>query len=185
MAKDFFTSPFMYLFGIFVSFVVVFTIYAAKLDNTIQAYVDNEVYEFVDESRASGYISPESYMELVSDIYKTGNLYDIKITHQSKASVPYTNEDGSPVYRNGEQLKNTTMAYRTYNKEDILTVMFPNGSNNQRYPLKNGDYLKVSVALKEPTLAAKLYSQWTGTYMKTIQTSYGGYVGSTSDSLFN
>lgn len=184
---DVFTRPFVYIIGIFLTLVVVFNIYMAKMDNDAQSYCNDAIEEFVDKSRSSGYISPESYLTMARRVNNTGNLYELEIVHQSKTTVPLTNPDGTNVVdADGNIVSDTTYSYNSYNKEDILTILFPNDPNEDygRYDLKNGDYLKVSLNLKEPTLAARLYSKWSGTQLKTIAGSYGGYVGSTGDAKF-
>ena len=57
--------------------------------------------------------------------------------------------------------------------------MFPEtGTEDHSYPQKNGDYLQISITLKNPTLGAQLASAVTATPVKTIAITYGGYVGS-------
>jgi len=174
---DIFTRPVVYIVGIFLTLVVVFNIYIAKMDTNVQTYCNDVIEEFVDEVRVSGYISAESYLEMTRKLNSTGNLYDISIIHQSRFCVPKTNPDGTEIVVDGEGKTEYTDSFYTYNKEDILQILFPEGNEYGRYDMKHGDFIKVSLSLKEPTMGAKLYSKWTGKALKTISGTYSGYIG--------
>lgn len=166
-------TPFTFAFGIVLAFVITLCAFTVKLDMDAQSYCDDAVHEFVDTSRASGYISAEAYIDMMTKIGNTGNLYDIEIMHRSKATVPYVKEDGTEVAgKYGD-------SYNAYYKDEILSYIFPDGNADYgNYPLKNGDYLKVTFQLREPTLGAKIMRMFSGKTYKTIKGSYGGYVGS-------
>lgn len=169
-------TPITYTVSIFL--VLVIAIYAlfSKMDSNAQTYCNDAIVEFVDKSRAAGYISAEAYIEMMTRINNTNNLYNVSIMHQSKVIVP--NTDG-----NGNSLGGVANAYNTYFKDEILDYIFADDgmSEYHNYPLKNGDYLKVSFELQEPTLAAKMISFFTVHTPKTIYGAYGGYVGSTEE----
>ena len=158
--------------AIFVTFVVVAVIYLAKMDYDAQTICNDAVQEFVDKSRASGYISADSYMLMMDRINGTGNLYNVTILHQSRNTSPLVDDDGNVVDNS------FIYSYTPYNKDDILSYMFTSSGTTQNWSLKNGDYLKISYSLKNPTFASKMYSFWTTHEYKTIHGSYGGYVGS-------
>lgn len=166
------SRPFVYSLGILL--VTVFTVQAffIKLDQNVQSYVDDAVTDFVNDSCASGYIAPENYLKMARRINNTGNLYNLSLIHEAKVVMPYVKENGSEV-KGSFVMSNTT-----YNKEEILDEMFPvNTTDYYNYKLNNGDYLKVTLNLKEPTPAGKLFSFISGTELKTIALSYGAYVG--------
>lgn len=156
-------KPISYTVGIIAMFVIPICLYAIKTDYNSQTVCDDAVQQFVDRSRASGYISYGNYNDMVSTITATGNLYDIKIYHQSKICYP---GNGTTFDYN----------YMTYTTEEILEQLFDESGNGQ-YNMKNGDYLKVSYSLKEATIGAKIYSFFSSHTYKSIRGSYGGYVG--------
>lgn len=165
-------------YGVGICIVVVFAIIGLfiKVDSNAQTYCNDAIVKFVDKSRASGYISAEAYIEMMTSINNTNNLYEVFIMHQSKTLVPRTDESGN-------NLGGVTNAYNTYYKDEILDYIFVDDGMNgyHNYPLKNGDYLKVSFELKEPTFSAKMISFFTTHTPKTIYGAYGGYVGSTEE----
>mgnify|MGYP003295287183 CR=1 FL=1 len=170
-------TPITYVFGIFLMFVVVVGIYAGKMDNNSQTYCNDAIEEFVDNARASGYISAEAYLEMMRKINDSGNLYEVQIAHRSKTSMPYIDEYGNQI--DGKFVD----SYNAYYKDEILGYIFPSGGGDYNdYSLKNGDYIKVSFYLKDATLGSKLLRFITTKSIKTISGSYGGYVGSTEES---
>lgn len=169
-------TPYTYAFGFFFGFIFLTMVVTFKMDNDSQTYCDNAIHEFVDQSRATGYISPQAYLKMVNKMNNTGNLYDIEIVHQSTKVAPYVDVSGNE--KQGEYAE----IYDAYYKEEILEELFPiSTSSYGTYPLKNGDYIKVTYSLKEPTLAAKMISMISTHSLKTIHGSYGGYVGSTEE----
>ena len=161
-------TPIVYLCGAGITFLLVINI-MFKTDSDVQVYCDSAIHEFVDESRASGYISAENYLDMVNKMNNTLNLYDIKIVHKSKKMVP--NDAGG--YMD---------SYTAYYNNEILSVLFPDSTDEYvNYPLKNGDYLQVSYQLKEPTITAKLMLMIQTHSVKSIHGSYGAYVGSTEE----
>lgn len=174
---DHLIKPISYVFGVFVTFIVVICIYLVKLDYDVQTYCNTAVQEFVDKARATGYISANSYRELTQKFGNTGNLYTITIKHESYNTYPVTDDAGNVV--SGQY----SDSYRAYYNDEILEAIFPEDINQPegQWSMKTGDYLKVSFELQEATLGSKLYRLWTKTELKTISGSYGGYVGGTSE----
>ena len=141
------------------------------MDHVAQAYVDDAIEEFVDDSCASGYISPSKYLLMANRINNTGNLYDVKIQHDAKVMMPLIEGD-TEVY--GSYVTSVV----TYNREEILSEMFPlSSTENNNYPLGTGDYLSVSLSLKSPTPAGRFIAFMTGREIKTIRYRYGATVG--------
>lgn len=166
------SRPFIYSVGLLVITVFTIQVLYIKLDQNVQSYVDDAVTKFVNDACASGYISPENYLKMARKINNTGNLYNLSIIHEAKVVMPYVKEDGSEV-KGSFVISNST-----YNKEEILGEMFPtNTTDYYNYRLNNGDYVKVTLNLKEPTPAGRLFSFFSKTELKTIAFSYGAYVG--------
>ena len=165
-------KPFEYLAAVFFLFVVVTLIFCSKLDTDAQAYCDDAVHEFVDKSRTAGYISSNNYMEMVQKLGATGNVYDINVIHSSKVVYP------------GEQTESGAgndynYNYNVHTTDEILDKLFE--SETQTYQMKNGDELKVSFFLKEPTLSGKMMSFILRHSYKSIRGSYSGLVGSSGE----
>ena len=167
-----FVIAFLLGFGAFFTIEVFFT----KMDQNTQAYAADAIEKFVDDACTSGYISPSSYLEMTRRINNTGNLYNLLLVHEAKVVMPYVAADGSEIEGN------FVVSNATYNKEEILDEMFPVSSADYfNYVLGNGDYVKVSLSLKEPTMAGKLMARISGHEPRTIVYSYGGYVGNTEE----
>lgn len=169
-------TPINYVVGIFLVLFLGISTLCLKMDTNAQSICNDAVVEFVDKARAAGYISAESYTEMMQRINSTNNLYDVTIQHESKTPVPQTDESGNA---SGKVVN----GYDAYYQDEILGYIFAgDGSDGfQNYPLKNGDYLQVTYELKEPTFATRLVTSFTTHTPKTIYGSYGGYVGSTEE----
>lgn len=154
---------------------------AIKTDQNSQNYVSQAVEEFVDDSCASGYISPDKYITMMQRIGNTGNLYTVDITHKSVTITPAVDKTTNQV-EEGEYVR----SYNLYRYDEILEEMFPqNTIEYNNYPLKNGDYLAVSISLKEPSIAGKLLRGIIQNELKTINFNYGSFVGSTEEAGLN
>ncbi|WP_026667606.1 hypothetical protein [Butyrivibrio sp. AE2005] len=166
------SRPFVYAIGLFLITVFIVQVFYIKFDQNVQSYVDDAVTDFVNDSCASGYMSPESYLKMARKINNTGNLYTLSMIHEAKVVMPYVKESGKEVKGS------FVVSNSTYNKEEILEEMFPvNTTDYYNYMLNNGDYVKVTLNLKEPTPAGRLFAFLSGTELKTIEFSYGAYVG--------
>ncbi len=170
------SRPFVYVAALFTITVFIVQSFYIKLDQNVQSYVDDAITDFVDDSCASGYISPSNYLEMTRRIGNTGNLYNLNLIHESKATMPYVDNDGNEVA--GAYVASNN----TFNKQEILDEMFPQGTTEYyNYALRNGDYIKVTLSLKEPTPAGKIFAFLSGQEVKTISFSYGSYVGSVEE----
>ena len=159
----------------FFTFVII-EMFFIKMDQNVQAYVDDAIEEFVDDSCNAGYISPSKYLLMAQRINNTGNIYTLTIQHDAKVAMPYVNASGEEV------LGSYVSSVNTYNKEEILDEMFPmSETENHNYPLGNGDYLKVTLSLKAPSPAGRFIAFMTGREINTIRYSYGSYVGNSEE----
>lgn len=166
-------TPLVYAIGLYLSFFILASIFFAKLDTNAQNYCDDAVHEFVDTARSSGYISPQSYVNMVYKMDLTGNLYDITICHESSVSYPTADEN------NNTQIGSYADAGNAHYNDEIFAVLFPENGEGDIYKLKEGDELKVSYSVKKPTIASQFINTFTTHSVKnTIRGSYKGYVGS-------
>lgn len=154
-------------FGIFIMFFGCLTLFALKQDTVIQNVVDNAATTFVDVSRVNGCITLEQYSEFVNTLDSTKNVYDVKILHyKENVSIPDSEED----YR---------VYYDTIPTKEILDVI-ANNTGEKTYMLRPGDFLRVEVKNKYPTLGRKLLGMIIGfpnSEGGQILASYGGYIG--------
>ena len=112
------SRPFVYAIGLFLITVFIVQVFYIKFDQNVQSYVDDAVTDFVNDSCASGYMSPESYLKMARKINNTGNLYTLSMIHEAKVVMPYVKE-------NGKEVKGSfVVSNSTYNKEEILEEMF-------------------------------------------------------------
>lgn len=152
--------------SVFVLFFLPMIIVTQKMDNTAQAYIDNAVVEFVDNARATGVVSPQSYEKMCREIDTIQSNCLIEIRHSSRQAV----SDGTEI----------EIQYYDYFKDDILAVMYPPAGANQKYKMKNGDFISVTVYNKTPTLGTRLYRMIMPLYNPsgvTIYSTYSGFVG--------
>lgn len=172
--------PFVVGFGIFFATYFTILLFFTKMDQNTQAYCEDAINEFVANSCSAGYISPSAYLEMTKRVNNTGNMYEVTITHDAKVVMPEVNEDGDEV--EGSYV----VSVMTFNNEEILEEMFPYGSSTYyNYPLNNGDEIKVSLSLKSPTLAGRLFSYISKNEVKTIRYNKSGYVGNNEDNGLN
>lgn len=160
------------IFCVFALFFLPLTIVALKMDNTSQAYIDDAVVEFVDNARATAIITDSSYEELCSRIDAVQGNCTIKITHSSK----YITLDSA----SGELITQ----YYDYTKDDILKTIYTVSGDNEKYKMKNGDFISVTVYNNSPTLATQLYRMIMPSYNQSgvsIYTTYSGYVGNNAE----
>ena len=122
-----------------------------KTEDAVQSYVQSRTVSFIDDCRASGCISPQNYLTYVYAIGATGT-YDIQIEHHGSIA---------------------------YYRDEILNEMFSAGSE-QDYPMKNGDYLSITVQGKGSGITDALLMFFTGTDGGKVAVSYGGQVGGTA-----
>lgn len=152
-----------FLFGIFIIFIGGITLYAQKQDVVVQNYVDAATVEFVDVSRAIGYVSKSNYQAYIAKLDATGNVYDIEITHYSLKSAPSSDDTGYTAY------------YESTTKSEIVEELNADG----KYSMKTGDFLRISAKNISPTLGRRLLGLLVGSTTQggQINSSYGGYVG--------
>lgn len=136
-----------------------------KTEDAVQSYVQSRTVAFIDDCRASGCISPQNYLTYVYAIGTTGT-YDIQIEHRSSVAYPGQN---AGTWLNGQI---------AYYRPEILNEMFGSGMD-QDYPMKNGDYLSITVQGKGSGVTNALVSFFSDSDSGGVSVSYGGYVGAT------
>lgn len=119
-----------------------------RQDDVTELAVQTAVSEFVNNSRTVGKITEESYEKLVSELYATGNTYDIVIEIQVL--------DGNPAKKNtnltGDEKKIGENIYYSIYTTQVMDELEANGV---KY-MKEGDILKVSASNTNNTIAQML-----------------------------
>lgn len=152
--------------SVFVLFFLPMIIVTQKMDNTAQAYIDNAVVEFVDNARATGVVSAAAYEKMCRQIDNIQSNCTVEIRHSSRLAV----SDGVDV----------EIQYYDYFKDDILSAIYTPAGENQKYRMKNGDFIAVTVYNNSPTMGTRLYRMIMPLYNpsgKTIYSTYSGFVG--------
>lgn len=158
------------VFGISVIVFAVCMFLSLSYDHQVQLECDRAVEEFVDQSRANGYISYNNYLELADRLSATGYIYTIFIENDSKITVSSDSDLGyEDTY------------YASY-EDEILEYMFngPEDVNNgyRNYSMKAGDYLKVSYSINCRSFSSMIIGLITvHQSYKTIYGSSSGLVG--------
>jgi len=163
------------ILAVFLFFGLTVALFAQKQDITIQNYVDDAAHEFIDTSRATGYISASSYDRMVNRLDSTGNVYDIEMTHYMEKQYPE--------FENG-QVVNYVTGYDTENTQDILNQLYGTADEQGedaigRCSMNTGDYIRIEIKNRNATLGGRLLAM---IFLRQagggqIITSYGGYVG--------
>jgi len=158
-----------------VFFIVPIMLIALKQDDYKQTAINNAVIEFVDNARASGQITYNSYSKMYKSIVHAQEKCDIEIEYKSAYEYPVHDAAGNISYERG---------YRGYNRDDIVNAMIeihPGAPNENKYipfELKEGGYLNVRVSNTSPTLGTKMFRLFIPQYGgREIAVSYSGYVG--------
>lgn len=107
--------------GVLILFIIPVYMAYEKVDDIAYSLVLKITQNFVDNVRDKGYISPEMYSDLVSDLMATGNMYDIEIEHVKKRYDPavyiYERKDGTT---RGEKIY--TLDYDRYGSSSSITI---------------------------------------------------------------
>lgn len=142
---------------------------AATVNTSIATVVNEDVTEFVDSTRSQGYISGNDYKDLIDGLTSTGNSYDIVVTLDESKYYP---DSDSGKYLNAYETKSQAEI-----QEDLGAM-----TAEDKYSMKAGDYLYVSVTQTNVSIAQRL----SGIMMNTTSTpqiivKYGGIVGNEAD----
>ena len=140
-------------------------------DDVSQLSVQTSLAEFVNTSRTIGKITVENYDKLVSDLYATGNTYDIEMEVQVL--------DENPAKKQTQLMGNETkigenIRYSIYTTQ----IMEELGQNNAKY-MKEGDILTVKAYNTNNTISQMLknfFYSLSGNNTYNIGGSYSGIV---------
>ncbi len=128
-------------------------------DDVAQLAVNTAITEFVNTARNTGKITEENYTKLISDLYATGNTYDVQIELKVIDANPSRKKGGHTSSTGGDdsnkkigeslyvsQYTSQIMdevegkGYKLMKEGDILTVKASNTNNTISQMLKNFFY---------------------------------------------
>ncbi|SHO47017.1 hypothetical protein [Anaerocolumna xylanovorans] len=151
--------------GVVLLFIAPLFYMAQKQDSISQLYVTQETVRLVDGIRAEGEVSRIMYYDYISRIDKTGNLYDIEITHSHRKVAPDYDEVTDTA---GDTI--SSYFYNTY--EDEIFEAFDEG---KAYHFSQGDYISVKIINRNKTMAQRMLSG------VSILITYGGLIRDETD----
>lgn len=166
MSGDSIGHLFAIIGGVFLLFFLPILILTGKMDVISQNVIDNAVVEFVDNARSTAIITDSAFEKLVRKVDVAQKNCVIEIKHGSKYAI-----------LNGSDIE---IHYFDYTKDEILNTIYTPSGDNQKYEMKNGDFLTVTVYNTTPTLATKLYRMIAPGFNPkgvTIYSIYSGYIG--------
>lgn len=159
--------------GVALLFIVPTLYMAQKQDAISQLYVTQETVKLVDSIRAGGEVNRNMYYDYVSRIDKTGNLYEVEITHTHRKVAPEYDEIMDTA---GDRV--STYFFNTY--EDEIFEAFDEG---KVYHFSQGDYISVKVMNRNKTMAQRMLSCLgrRGDSNVSILITYGGLIRDETD----
>lgn len=134
-----------------------------KLDDTMQTIVDDAATEFVDRTRAQGYITYNDYQNLIDRLLSTGNTYDIDINLMSVKYLSDDDEEFNAAY--------VTDSYREIT-QDLIDL-----TTGERYQMKAGDYLRIQIVQTSKNPGTRFKESFFGHNVPSNFVRYGGRVG--------
>jgi len=123
----------------FVSLIVLLALYMVNLDITSQTIAKDATYEFVDNVRASGKITPSEYRSYITDLTNRKD-FKVELTVKHTEKIPELDGSGKPTGK-------TLFITKTYHNDEILTAMFPPEDNKPEaeFVLEKGDTITAVV----------------------------------------
>ena len=126
------------IIAIFLAAVLMFIFPLAAIadinDYTSQMYVQTTLDNFVNKVAAKGTLTKDDYDQLESTLAATNNSYDIELEIDVK--------DVNPGKKTENQKIGDTTYYSVYTTQIVDSL---NNSTSNKYLLREGDYIKVSV----------------------------------------
>lgn len=159
--------------GVILLFIAPLLYMAQKQDAISQLYVTQETTKLVDSIRAGGELNRNMYYDYINRIDKTGNLYNIEITHAHRRVAPDYDDVTDTV---GDTI--SSYYYNTY--EDEIFEAFDQG---REYQFSQGDYISVKVMNRNKTMAQRMliYRGREGKEDFSILITYGGLIRDETD----
>lgn len=157
-------------------FVLPLIIISVNSDLTERSYVDENIQEFSEMARSTGYISKENYEQLMNVLSSAGGTYKITMLHRSYRAIP---SGPAGEYRT---------SYTAYGQNDIICKLYglnvdgsPNASDpGSDYVMKDGDFFSITVEGMGSTKSASYLKALSGGKGEEhLYCTSGGMVGNT------
>lgn len=157
-------------------FVLPLIIISVNSDITERSYVDENIQEFSEMVRSTGYISKENYEQLLNVLSSAGGAYKITMLHRSYRAIP---SGSSGDYRT---------SYTAYGQNEIIRHLYglkldgsPDTSNpGSDYIMKDGDFFSITVEGTGSTKSASYLKALSGGKGEEhLYCVSGGMVGNT------
>lgn len=141
---------------------------AQKQDSISQIYIYSETSRFIDSIKNSGYVSRNMYEDFIKRIDKTGNLYEIEVTHCHRRVEPLVDINTNDILRDF-----SIYYYNTYADE-----IFEAFDLNQDYYFNRGDYISIKVTNRNKTTAISILESFLSRDIEDQQilVTYGGMI---------
>ena len=120
-----------------------------RSDDIAELNVQSAITEFVNTSRNTGKITADSYNKLVSDLYSTGNTYDISMEIQVLDENPSKKQ--TAIMGQSDNKIGENIYYSIYTTQ----IMDELDSKNVQY-MKQGDILTVTASNTNNTISQML-----------------------------
>lgn len=147
---------------------------AVRQDNIIQNKVNYETADFVNSIKNSGNITKRTYEDFLKNLDRTGNIYEIKMQHIHKVVNPMTDDNGTLILDENEEVKSSISYYSTY-ESDILKELY---EGRGTYHLNKEDYISVKVVNRNQTLGTQIQRLFIGSGVpkEKIFVTFGGVI---------
>ena len=171
------SDTFITIIAIFLAAILMFIFplmtLADRNDDVTQLTVQTATTEFVDEIRRTGKLTEDKYNSYISTIASTGNAYDVEIKFQILDENPAKKTSQS----DGATVIGENVYYAVYTTQIVDRI--EDSEQENKYVLKEGDIVSVTVKNRGQTLAQTLrnvYYRVSGNNTYTIYASWSGTV---------
>jgi hypothetical protein len=169
-------------FVVVILLVAGFVIYPAMLvaekhDKLAEKVADQALIEFVDLSRAKGYVDPRDYDVFIKKIGSSGLLFNVSLEYYKKRFQPnYIDPANFATFQNTFEV-----LYDGYFTNDILNILYPGttvaeDSTTRRYKMRVGDYFNVRIVSNEQKVSSIIRGTFGFGADVPVPLSYGGMV---------
>lgn len=146
--EDFFASIVAILIAFYLFLVGPVYNNFSEADNYVNNQVSTITNQYQNEIRNNGYIDLETYNKFLNELAKTKRIYEVEIIHKSALVYPKGTNDYQTVFID-------------YGNKQIISTIY----SGQKYYLKSGDEVKITVTQTQKDLS------------KVLMNSLKGYTG--------
>lgn len=158
------------LFAVILSIVAIFVVptqaLSANINNSVQTIVNEAATDFIDQTRAQGYITTRDYDELMYTLENTGNTYDINV--ELLEQQYYSDGNGGYI---------STLVPTT--DIELSDYLHPATGEEMIYKMDAGDYIQIQIIQTNVNASQRLSNIFMpgAVTSSEISVRYGGLVG--------